>query len=273
MIVRASRSYAFDNTSKYAQAHHEANTDLLDPFTQWRIGRLIDLPATRCLEVAAGFGSIATWLAEQVGERGYVLATDLNPSHIPQVGRLSVMQHDVTTGSPLGVDYDLVHARMLLNHLPQRRHILHGLVATLRPGGVLLTQDALPTPPQEFVILAPTPQAASLIARFQQTHLSVLAKHGHDPAWSTQAHLAMLEEGLLDVQTFIHGETWPGGGRGCQFMAAGLAQLRPELIAAGMTSAELDQVRDLLDDPGLLLRGHLLHSASGRRPPVNDQAR
>jgi SAM-dependent methyltransferase len=266
VIVQASRSYAFDNASKYAHAHHEALAALYDPFTLWRISRLLDLPGARCLDVAAGFGSVATWLASQVGEHGYVLATDLDPRHISQVEHLAVMEHDITTGSPLGTDYDLVHVRLLLNHLPQRRHILHRLITMLTTGGILLTQDALPTSPEEYVILAPTPEDAALIARFQDTHLKVLAKHGNDRIWATQAHLALLEEGLVDVETVTYSATWRGGGPGCQFVAAGLAQLRPELIAAGMTSADLDHVRNLFDNPGLLLRGHLLHSTSGHQP-------
>jgi predicted O-methyltransferase YrrM len=42
---------------------------------------LIDLgiaPGWRCLEVGAGGGGVARWLAERVGETGRVVATDIN---------------------------------------------------------------------------------------------------------------------------------------------------------------------------------------------------
>jgi SAM-dependent methyltransferase len=259
------RGYAFDNASAHAQAHHEAINTLLDPFTHWRIAGLIDLKGKRCLDVAAGAGSVATWLVDQAGPGGSVVATDLKPRDIPARENLSVVEHDITAGSPPGTDYDLTHVRLLLNHLPQRRHILYRLITTLKPGGALLAQDWLPVPPEEFVIAAPSDEQADLVARFQRTHLTVLAKHGNDRTWAQRAHLAMLEDGLVDVETVTYGSTWPGGGPGCKFVATGLAQLRPELIAAGMTSADLDHVRDVLGDEGLVLRGHVLYSTSGRR--------
>jgi SAM-dependent methyltransferase len=265
MITRATRGGAFSNDSGYAQVHHEALAALVDPFTQWRIDGLLDLTGKRCLEITTGSGSLASWLADQVGEHGYVLATGLSPGYIPQVPRLSVVEHDITTGSPPGTDYDLAHVRMLLNHLPQRRHILYRLVTTLKTDGVLLTQDWLPAPPEELVLAAPGDEEAELMARFHRTYQAVLAKHGSDRTWAQRAHLAMLEEGLADVETVTYGSTWPGGGPGCKLMAAGLAQLRPQLIAAGMTPIDLDHVGDLLDDPGLVLRGPLLYSTSGRR--------
>jgi hypothetical protein len=99
-----------------------------------------------------------------------------------------------------------------------------------------------------------------------------MGKHGSDRTWATTAHQAMVEEGLIDVETVVHGRDraglWRGGGAGCRLVAAGLAQLRPELIAAGMTSAELDEVRRLLADPAVVLRGHLLYGTSGHRPPT-----
>ena len=36
----------------------------------------------RCLEVGAGSGSMALWMAARVGETGHVLATDINPRFV-----------------------------------------------------------------------------------------------------------------------------------------------------------------------------------------------
>jgi 2-polyprenyl-3-methyl-5-hydroxy-6-metoxy-1,4-benzoquinol methylase len=259
------KAYVFDNDHELAGLHHEAVAALLDRFTQYRISGLIDLKGKRCLEVAAGTGSIAVWLADQVGPDGSVLATDLKPRAIPLRGNLTVMEHDITGGTPLGEDYDLIHVRLLLNHLPQRRHILHRLATALRPGGVLLTEDYSPTRSIDLVIHARTIEDATLLEQFQATHYRVLTSHGNDRAWSRHAVLAMMEEGLIDVQAVMHGETWRGSRPGCQFMAAGVVQLRGELVAFGMADAQLDRVVELLDDPGLLLHGHILYSTSSHK--------
>src|SRR5262249_20305982 len=42
-------------------------------------------PGWRCLEVGAGRGSMAVWLAEQVGANGHVVATDIDVTYL---GRL-----------------------------------------------------------------------------------------------------------------------------------------------------------------------------------------
>lgn len=269
MSTATARGYAFDNGSSFAEAHHAALAALLDPVTQDRIGGLLNLAGTGCLEVAAGGGSIATWLAEQVGPGGLVVATDTEPDLIPPHPRLSVLRHDITSGTP-GEGYDLVHARLLLNHLPRRRNALHLMARALRPGGVLLTEDFWPTPPGDFVACAMSTDDAMLLRRYQLAHLQVLADHGNDRTWSRRALIAFLEEGLVDVDTTVTGGTWRGGGPGCRLLIAGIGQLREPLLAAGLHAADLDRLRALLADPSVVLHGHLLYSTSGRRPDTVD---
>jgi 2-polyprenyl-3-methyl-5-hydroxy-6-metoxy-1,4-benzoquinol methylase len=261
------QGYAFSNDSEHAELHLGAITALLDPFTQRQISDKVgDLKGKRCLEVGSGNGSIAVWLADQVGPEGFVLATDMTPRAIAPRDNLSVLRHDITTSAPLGGAWDLVHVRLLLNHLPQRRNILHRLANELRPGGVLLSEDYSPTRAIDLVIYARTPQDAALLGQYQAAHYRALAAHGNDRAWSRRAIIAMMEEGLLGTQVVIHGETWRGGGAGCQFMAAGLAQLHDELLEFGMTEGQLDRVCELFNDPAVLLHGHLMYSTSGRKP-------
>src|SRR5215470_17943338 len=50
--------------------------NIFDPLSRRR--RALVRPGWRCLEVGAGRGSIATWLAAQVGENGQVVATDID---------------------------------------------------------------------------------------------------------------------------------------------------------------------------------------------------
>jgi SAM-dependent methyltransferase len=261
-----SQGYAFDNDSAHAEMHLASITALLDRFTQDRISDLIDLQGKYCLEVGAGSGSIAVWLADQVGSFGYVLATDIKPRPIAPRANLTVLEHDITNGSPLGGSYDLIHVRLLLNHLPQRRAVLARLASQLRPGGILLTEDYHPTRSVDLVIQAPTKKDAALLEQYQSIHYRALSDHGNDKGWSRRAIIAMLEEGLRDVHTVMHGETWRGGSPGCRFMAAGLAQLQHELRGFGMTEQQLDRVAELFDDPALLLHGHLMYSTSGIRP-------
>lgn len=258
--------YPMDNASPHAPRHHTALAALLDPFTQERVRGLGGVAGLRCLEVGAGGGSVARWLADEVGSGGYVLATDLKPQHIPVHHRLGVTRHDLVT-EPLPAErYGFIHARLVLGHLPERRAILHRLVGVLAPGGVLLIED-WDASRTDVVLAAPDAGAAELYTRFQRTlGERVFSAHGTDRTWGRQVHGALLDEGLTEVQTVMHATAWPGGSPGCRLVAAVLPQVRADLLAAGMTAEELDRVRALLDDPRLVLSGHPLFSTSGRAP-------
>lgn len=259
------QGYAYDNDSTQAADHHAALSALLDEQTLRRTEELLDLTGKRCLEIAAGGGSIARRLAERAGPAGSVLATDLKPQLIAEHPGLTVRRHDITAGEPPG-EFDLVHARLLLNHLPERDLALRHMTGALAPGGVLLTEDFRPTPGADLVAFGPDPAAARLIGRYQELHLRTLAGHGNDRGWSRRAATAFHQAGLTGVGVRVYGSSWHGGGPGCRLLRAGLGQLRPQIIDRGMTPAELDVVAEALMDPRLTLNGYLVYQTSGWRP-------
>ena len=78
---------------------------------------------TRCLDVGAGGGSVAFWLAEQVGPSGVVVATDLETDFLESEAAshpgLEVLRHD-RTAEDLPTGFDVVHAGGSLNGYPTR---------------------------------------------------------------------------------------------------------------------------------------------------------
>lgn len=98
----------------------------------------------RCLEIGAGQGSIARWLAERVGPRGQVVATDINPRFLQesQVPNIEVRRHDIRTESLEMSTYDLAHCRAVLMHLREPHVALRRMIAALRMGGWLLVEEA-----------------------------------------------------------------------------------------------------------------------------------
>jgi len=90
-------AYTFDNDDPVAAERLGLSSAVLDGFTISRVSSLGDLTGRRCLEVGAGNGSIAGWLASQAGPSGRVLVTDINTRHIPPDGRYTVVRHDLST--------------------------------------------------------------------------------------------------------------------------------------------------------------------------------
>jgi SAM-dependent methyltransferase len=136
--------YLFDNEDPDAGERFTALSTLLDPWTTSHLERLGVTEGWRCLEVGAGGGSIASWLAERVGRSGQVLATDLDvrwlETHL-RAPNVEVRTHDLVIDTLPERSFDLVHERLVLIHLPERMSVLPRLVAALRPGGWLLAED------------------------------------------------------------------------------------------------------------------------------------
>jgi len=69
---------------------------IFDPLSRQR--RSLVQPGWRCLEVGAGRGSMAVWLAERVGDRGHVVATDIDVSYLKRLNlpNLEAHQHNIS---------------------------------------------------------------------------------------------------------------------------------------------------------------------------------
>jgi SAM-dependent methyltransferase len=97
----------------------------------------------RCLEVGAGHGSIARWLAEQTGPQGRVVATDINLRFLREIHlpNLEVRQHDIRIDPLESGTYDLAHCRGFLGHMLEPDLVVRRMVAALRIGGWLLVEE------------------------------------------------------------------------------------------------------------------------------------
>lgn len=260
------KPYPFDNRNEPSGDQHVGLSALLDEFTTRRISDLVDLRGKRCLEVGAGAGSIALWLAERVGPEGSVLATDLQPLRIPSHERLTALRHDLVNEPAPEGEFDLIHSRLVLNHLPERREIMHRLIERLAPGGIYLEEewDATRT---DLVVAAPTPEAAETYRLYQETiGPKILAKAGTDRSFARRIHAILIEEGLTNVDTYVNSRNWVGGSDSAQLVLSSLVQLRQQFLDHGITEAQLAEMKAVMEDPRLVINGHLLFSTSGQRP-------
>lgn len=117
-------------------------------------GRLLDqvglAPGATCLDAGCGPGETMRLMAHRVGPSGRVTGIDVDAAlaALTQVAlheaghrQCEVRVHEITDAPLPGGPYDLVYARLLLFHLPERVAVLRRLWEAVAPGGHLVVQD------------------------------------------------------------------------------------------------------------------------------------
>ncbi len=252
----------------YDKGFEKERERLVGMATLWDPGTARALEATgvgegwRCLEVGAGVGSVAEWLADRVGENGKVVATDLNTSYAEPLARdnLEVVEHDITSGdAPDGGGFDLVHARLLLEHIPGT-DALANMVAAAKPGGWVVAED------YDMISAINVPES-EVGDKVQAAVLGFMSEvGGFDPYYGRNLIHALRGAGLEDVNA--EGRLVPihGGTPGTDFYRFSLESLREVLVERGdLTNDDVDTAIAQFDDPDRLLLGPIMISARGRK--------
>ncbi len=245
------------------RARLQAAEDLLDEGTIRVLERVGTRPGWRCLEVGAGGGSVARWLAEHVRPHGHVVATDINLRDLNTDGiaGLEVRQHDIVKDSLEEASFDLIHARLVLEHLPERGTVLEKLARALHPGGWLVVEDV------DYVSAMPISElGAQEHEHTQSVRLQAFSVSGVDHTLGRRLPAQLRALGLRDVGN--EGRVWvmEGGSPGARWFRLSLAHLRPRLVGPGMLSdQEIDRMLELFEDPDWSAFSPVIMAVWGRR--------
>lgn len=257
------RSYLLDNAQVEAGARFQALCALFDPVTRRHVQALGLAPGWWCWEVGAGGPAVASWLAEQVGPSGHVLATDIDLSWLPEDAPFAVRRHDVAVDPLPDAEFDLIHARLVMVHVPERDRALERLVSALRPGGWLLVEEADPAL-QPLVCPDEQDEAAALANRLKRGFRELMAQRGVDLAYGRTLPRRLRAAGLVDVGADAY---FPLTGPDCAVLErATVEQIGDRLIAAGLaTRDEISRHLANVDTQTMDLATSPLVSAWGRR--------
>jgi SAM-dependent methyltransferase len=215
-----------------------------------------------CCDVGSGAGVIAAWMAEQVGSRGRVVSLDVDTRfQPPSSGVVEVRTIDVTS-EPIGdSEFDLVHARAVLQHLVQREAVLDAMVTAARPGGWIVVSDI------DWIQYdaQPVPEPFATLSRILRDLSS--SQHGYDGTWGRMLLGALTARGLTDVNG--RGEVWTmrGGTDSAEWYVAALERaldvLPADVFPPGFDPrAAIAQARD----PSFAILSPISVTAWGRRP-------
>ncbi len=234
----------------------QAIQESTDNFTHEGIAAL-DLPSRGgFLEVGAGGGSIARWLASQY-PGATVEAIDIDVSLLDKrpASNLKVIHADISDVDYPSGTFDLIHARFVLSHLSNRDELISTFVSWLRPGGYLVVTDAYQLPTDK------SPHA--IVARVFGAYVDYVEGRGMDLQWVRSAPSLFARSGLTGVSH--SGRTTFLGGGGADRWAPLIAPVRDALVSAGVTEAEMVEFFKALEDPAVLDIPQIILTVTGRK--------
>lgn len=278
MTVDDTTTYVFDPVWDQETERLRTNETIWDPGTFERFERLGVGPGWSCLEIGAGSGSAAAWLAQQVaagygaapevlagrrGPAGRVVAADL------EVGRLAglaehgveVWQYDLRSQELPKDSFDLIHARMLVQHLPDKRAALDRMISALAPGGVLFLEDTDSLP------LFRSATSEDFLQDVREAGYGLMRKAGHEPRGGHFDLRLMLDSELTDVSAEGRVVMVQGGSSQARHYMLWLEYMRPKIVAAGLLDdARIDAALGEMADPANRWLSQVMISVLGRRP-------
>jgi SAM-dependent methyltransferase len=218
----------------------------------------------RCLEVGPGAGSIARWMAERVGPKGRVVAADINPRFLADnaIPNLDVRRHDIAN-DPIEVGaYDLVHARLVLMHIPEPMRALERMVAALRPGGRILVEDGDLLTIQ--VVSEHHPDAEVFTRVMRATHRHIEKTHTFDVNFGRRVPKLFEAMGLTDIDNEVTLRVAHGGD---ERFRSPFERYREGVLATGeITEEEWETRSRCFDDPDFSWIGLSFVATWGRKP-------
>ncbi|GAA2779455.1 methyltransferase domain-containing protein [Streptomyces rameus] len=231
-----------------------------DPVTTRRLRALGVGPGSRCLEVGAGTGTVARWLLEEAGvDEVVALDRDTGALDALRTPRLRVITADLTDETLRPGGFDLIHARFVLMHLPQRRRIITRLAGWLNPGGRLVLGDALEVPD---ALDSSSAYRRTMDAMWRALRSTIGTDISHVPAYP---HF-LREEGLHDVAAELFSPPLVAGSPLALFWAETWSRMRPALEATGQVDAAVvDEALAYLASPRLAELGPGMAMAWGQR--------
>jgi SAM-dependent methyltransferase len=233
------------------------------------IRRLLALglgPGWHCLELGAGAGSMAAWMADHVGPAGTVTAVDRDTSQLERLRHrpeMIIVEDDLTTMAFPAATYDVIHSRSVLMHVEHADAVVEKLVPALRPGGAVLFEEADGAPATTAV----DPPAA---------YVTVMVPLARRWTWARHLPGLLARLGLVDIDDDVRDGPVTGGTAVGAFWQHTLRSIRPFLtdpvgmVAAGSSGAidddAIDTMLALLDDPAFVMPFAFRHNVTGRRP-------
>jgi SAM-dependent methyltransferase len=252
------RDYVYDQGFSEERARIAGMEALWDPGSRALLDELGIGRGWRCLEVGAGGGSLVEWMA---GRGAHVTAVDIDTRFIEHLASdsITVRRMDIREDELPSAEFDLVHARLVLEHLPDRRQILERLAETLRPGGWIVIEDydwgsfGFDDEDQGFG------HVAEVIMEFMQ-------RAGYERDYGRRVVGDIADAGFTEVRGEGRVRIIDSGSAGFDFFRLSFESLRSAIVDAGLLSAGDAEAASARFSEDVRVSTPVMMAGIGRRP-------
>jgi SAM-dependent methyltransferase len=251
------RDYVYDQGFGEERKRIAGMEALWDPGSQALLAELGIGRGWKCLEVGAGGGSLVEWMASRGAA---VLAIDIDTRFVENLASdsVEVRRMDIRTDELPVFEFDLVHARLVLEHLSDRTQILARLAGTLRPGGWIVIEDY---DWSCFGFEGDDPD----IARVADAILSFMQQAGFERDYGRRVVPEIAEAGFTDVRGEGRMRIIDSTSPGFDFFRLSFESLKDAVVDAGLLSAEEAEAASARFGEDLRVWTPLMMTGIGRR--------
>lgn len=222
---------------------------IFDPKTRQRILKTRITEKWQCLEVGAGAGSIAQWLATVVGKNGKVVAVDLETRFLANIksSNIEILQADIRHLPLPNQSFDLIHSRCLLIHIPDFQLALSKILDLLKPGGWLVIEE-----PDFSAARAITGDDAMCqsVNRVNRAIEQMFTDRGMDYALGINLPAICQKRGLQKLSVENDAHLSRGSSDMAKMMKMSTMQLAQKYIATGeVSNSDIEKYCLFADDP------------------------
>jgi SAM-dependent methyltransferase len=204
---------------------------VFDPATRRHIQSTGFTHGWQCLEVGAGAGSVASWIASVSGPSGQTTAIDINTRFLNGLSSgVRVIAGDICTTTLEPESFDLVHTRYVLIHLPNFAVAIEKMMACPRPGGWLVLEE--PDFSQAQAISGDE-QGVQSVTNVNRAILQMFASKGMDHSLGARLPALLQAAGLRNIRVENDAPISRGAEGVAEMMKMSARQLRTKYVSTG----------------------------------------
>jgi SAM-dependent methyltransferase len=253
------RDYVLDQGFDQERERLSGMEALWDPGSQAILDELGIGPGWKCLEIGAGGGSLVEWMA---GRGAHVTAVDIDTRFVEHLASdsIAVRRSDIRGDELPEAEFDLVHSRLVLEHLTDRRQILSRLASALRPGGWIVIED------YDWSAFR-FDDSDEGFSKVTDSILDFMTQAGFERNYGGRVVGDLADAGLTEVRGEGRVRIIDSDSPGFDFFRLTFESLRGGVVDAGLITAEEAEAAAARFNADLRLSTPLMMAGIGRRAP------